>query len=305
MPIIKLEKYVCECGKDFATAQSFNGHKSNCIEHLIKVGKITSKEEWLKQKQIQQSKSIKSLAKNTLIKKQKQLQQWISEQHKCEKCGKIMAEKFGSGRFCCRACANSKEHSEETKEKISLSLNNNQIFKQNKLKIHNKVYLDYQKNPKKCIICNKIIPFEKRFNKCLCGDPECHKQYMSLALKKAHAEGRHAGFIYHNQESYPEKYFKQILLTYNIPFESQFPVYNGKNYYHLDFKLYDNIDLEIDGRLHEDEKQKVADQIRDNFMISCGYKIYRFKWVDPKKVEYMQYKIEEFLNWLSLQINTK
>ena len=38
----------------------------------------------------------------------------------CERCGKTVAdnEKFGSGRFCSRACANTRERSEETKEKI-------------------------------------------------------------------------------------------------------------------------------------------------------------------------------------------
>jgi hypothetical protein len=36
----------------------------------------------------------------------------------CEKCGKVTEEKFGSGRFCSRACANSRAHSAETKERI-------------------------------------------------------------------------------------------------------------------------------------------------------------------------------------------
>jgi hypothetical protein len=40
----------------------------------------------------------------------------------CEKCGKEHDGKFGSGRFCSRACANSRVHSEETKERISKSL---------------------------------------------------------------------------------------------------------------------------------------------------------------------------------------
>ncbi len=39
----------------------------------------------------------------------------------CEHCGKIVEDKdkFGSGRFCCRACANARKHSAETKQKIS------------------------------------------------------------------------------------------------------------------------------------------------------------------------------------------
>jgi hypothetical protein len=33
-----------------------------------------------------------------------------------------MVEKYGSGRFCCKACANTRKHSEETKNKIRESL---------------------------------------------------------------------------------------------------------------------------------------------------------------------------------------
>ena len=41
----------------------------------------------------------------------------------CEKCGKVTEEKFGSGRFCSRACANTRKHSEATKEKIRQGIN--------------------------------------------------------------------------------------------------------------------------------------------------------------------------------------
>jgi hypothetical protein len=42
----------------------------------------------------------------------------------CERCGKQVedSEKFGSGRFCSRACANARTHSEETKDKIRKSI---------------------------------------------------------------------------------------------------------------------------------------------------------------------------------------
>ena len=38
----------------------------------------------------------------------------------CENCGKVVEDKdkFGSGRFCCRACANSHKHSDEWKANI-------------------------------------------------------------------------------------------------------------------------------------------------------------------------------------------
>ena len=41
---------------------------------------------------------------------------------RCEKCEKNHNGTFGSGRFCSRSCANSRVHSEETKQKISRSI---------------------------------------------------------------------------------------------------------------------------------------------------------------------------------------
>lgn len=43
----------------------------------------------------------------------------------CEKCGKEVTNKYGSGRFCSKSCANSRTHSKETREKIKNSLKNN------------------------------------------------------------------------------------------------------------------------------------------------------------------------------------
>lgn len=60
---------------------------------------------------------------NLEIERQEKLKQWVSEQHKCEHCGKIMTKYYGSGHFCSRSCANSRKHSQKTKEKISKSIN--------------------------------------------------------------------------------------------------------------------------------------------------------------------------------------
>lgn len=64
------------------------------------------------------------------------MNQWIAEQHTCETCGKVMTEKYGSGRFCCKACANTRRHSEKTKEKIANSF----IWKATPLYSHYKTY---------------------------------------------------------------------------------------------------------------------------------------------------------------------
>lgn len=54
----------------------------------------------------------------------------------CEKCGKKVEQVFGSGRFCSRACANSRQLSAETKTKISTSLLNKNKDKPHKTKVY-------------------------------------------------------------------------------------------------------------------------------------------------------------------------
>ena len=108
---------------------------------------------------------------------------WIAEKHQCEKCGKIMTEKYGSGRFCCRSCANSHVKSEESKQKlrntqkatgISLAIKSKQR--------HNLAVEKYQKNPNLCAICGKNLPYEKR-NRKTCSR-ECTKKQLSISASK-------------------------------------------------------------------------------------------------------------------------
>lgn len=170
--------YKCECGKEFDAAQRFNGHKSHCKIHLGSVGKLESYGD----RQARASATGRK-AYNTQLKayKQQLLDLWIAEQHKCERCGKIMVEKFGSGRFCSRACANSHDYSEETRNKTSASLV--ALHKANTSVDHkvmvNKNRANYESSPQKCSICGNILPYEKRFRK-TCSD-EC----LRIALANA------------------------------------------------------------------------------------------------------------------------
>ena len=146
--------FTCICGKTFTSGQAFNGHKSHCKEHQI--NKYGSLDKMLESQKASSEKISKTLKENNKKKKEQELQQWISEQHTCEKCGKIMTEKFGSGRFCCRSCANSKKVSEQRKLRTSLTLKNISY------KTEYTVEELYNLDPKICIICNKTIPFDRR-----------------------------------------------------------------------------------------------------------------------------------------------
>lgn len=111
------KKYICECGKEFINPQAFNGHKSSCKIHFAAVGKDLQKSN-LYNPDIQ-AKAHATVARHNAERRAKQLQQWVAEQHLCERCGRVMTTKFGSGRFCSRACANTREHSADTKKKLS------------------------------------------------------------------------------------------------------------------------------------------------------------------------------------------
>lgn len=112
--------YTCVCGRTYTNPQSFNGHKSRCkIHHRNKYGNLDYLEDILKNSGIKSGTTIHNKHKEQ---KTIALSQWISEQHKCEKCGKVMTEKFGSGRFCSRSCANSRTWTPKINEKRKQTL---------------------------------------------------------------------------------------------------------------------------------------------------------------------------------------
>lgn len=156
------KEYVCECAKIFTSPNSFNGHKSNCkIHQLIKYGSLELLEIHNNSFQVGATKIKNIQSEKAKKKNQLKLDKWISEQHACEKCGKIMAEKYGSGRFCSRACANSHVRTEESREKTSNSLKlNNQV---SGIKV--KAILKYNSNPNLCKACGAIIPYEQKRRK--------------------------------------------------------------------------------------------------------------------------------------------
>lgn len=93
--------FTCICGKQFKTKQSLNGHKGYCKKYLGEDKYL----QIIKNNKNAQIKSKQTLINKNDLKQKQKLQQWIFEKHKCEKCGKIMIEKYASGRFCSKECA--------------------------------------------------------------------------------------------------------------------------------------------------------------------------------------------------------
>lgn len=164
--------YICECGKTFTTPNKFNGHKSNCKQHII--NKHGSLEAYNNRYRILGEKIKKAAQEKQKERSEQELAIWITEQHTCEKCGKVMTEKFGSGRFCSRSCANRRPKSIEERTKIGNGVVKSEKFIQNNMNRRNDNEQNYLINPNHCIVCNDILSYELRYKQ-TCSD-DCYRQ---------------------------------------------------------------------------------------------------------------------------------
>lgn len=298
-------KFKCECGKEFDNSQSFNGHKSRCKVHQL--AKYGSLEKLDLANKIRSKAGGVTNSKNKQLKKLKKLSQWIAEEHKCEHCGKIMTEKFGSGRFCSKACANSRLHSEKTKEKIAESTRQSMI---KAWKEHSENWTTNRHiNKKLCKICGKELAYVNTTGLCshCLHTTEIGKQQMIASGKQGYAtmkaNGTHKPWQSRNIISYAERFWMKVLSNNDISYQKELVVRHENSNYFLDFYIEINgnkIDLEIDGKQHQYEDRIESDVIRDNYLKSLGYIIYRIPWneisSEAGKLK-MQNKINKFLKF--------
>lgn len=294
--------YTCACGKTFNSSQSFNGHKTHCKEHhIMKYGNLLKFEDLNKQQQKAAElakQAVKQKSKDFHKAKKAELQLWLASSPKCECCGKVMNERFGSGRFCSRVCANTRAHSDSTRQKIKVSLDKTWSIKQATV------------IPKRvCCVCHTKITNSNKTGfcqNCLRHSPEglaklseCRKQ----TYETCKANGTHKGWQSRNITSYAEKFWQQVLDNNNFTYEREFLVTCNNTHYFLDFKLVKGdkiIDLEIDGKQHTYADRAEADVIRDNNLQSLGYIIYRISWNEINSVvgnALMKSKIDDFLDF--------
>lgn len=256
--------FTCICGREFQNIQAFRGHKSHCEEHLKSTGRLHIRQQVDKENKQRISQGLKK--KQAEIDAAKQ-QQWIDEQHHCERCGKLMLTKYGSGRFCSNFCAHAKPQFEEMKAKVSKTSKQAYIdgkFPQlGKNIVHNGTKMNartvaaqqrYADNPKRCLVCNNIIPYERREAK-TCSQI-CRLKLQGSLVKAAVARaggnlnpyGRSGNAkygMYHgiHCDSSWELAFLIYCLDHNIPVErntESFPyTYDGETHqYYPDFKSH-------------------------------------------------------------------
>lgn len=292
------KNYICVCGKQWESQKSLSAHQASCKQYYLY--RDENLDVYNNRLIHLSEKSKEFFEKTSETRKEKQqkfktekLNNWISEQHRCECCGKIMTEYFGVGRFCSRACANSRNHTEETKQKISDGLNNSdKINHINKIK-------------KYCVVCGNPLNFNNKSGYC----KNCYKPTITEEQKLKQSEtmklrGYPRWNIHRNEPSFAEKFFKKVLFNNNIQYEFDYNVENDKHHFYiLDFYINKRgvkIDLEIDGQQHEWEERKIHDKIRDEFLTSLGYIVYRIKWneiTSETGKQSMKLKIDEFIDF--------
>jgi len=237
----------------------------------------------------------------------------------CLFCNQIIEyEKRNENKFCNSSCASkfnnkNRTHSEETKRKISISLLNRHVNKQNNNKsciITNKYNI--------CKVCKKEFKVKRLLtgkfsNSKTCSD-NCRTILKSRESKKAAQiriqNGTHNGWNSRNIISYPEKFFIDVLTKNDIKFIHNYPILKHKlgldtpgNYF-LDFYMEDkNIDLEIDGKQHNYRFEH--DLLRDEILNKNGFHVYRIKWKSINNEigkEYIKNEINKFLDFYNTLI---
>ena len=113
--------YKCVCGFKTINKQQLCSHKGRCEVHLGDRYEETKRRMTAGGLAVmQQTNQRKHQEKLDRI--AREVSEWISEQNRCEKCNKVMSTKFGSGKYCSRICANTRQHTEESKRRISQKL---------------------------------------------------------------------------------------------------------------------------------------------------------------------------------------
>lgn len=272
--------YRCECGKEFDDSQKFNNHKSHCPDHyLVKYGSLEPLQERRARSRarIRQGGELKRTHQQE--RKKQQLQQWAAEQHRCEHCGKIMTEKYGSGRFCCKSCANSHTHSYEVRQRLSdkvrcrLRLPLKEVAATPVKPCSGKKQEASSKRqgicspkrravPRQCIVCGKPVQGSRR----TCSDECKHQRMHEVAVARVQKYGGNSntlGFCSYKQGNYEGIHFNSswelayyvysrdhgITVHRNTAISFAYKLDGESHLYFPDFILEDGTYVEIKGRI--------------------------------------------------------
>lgn len=166
--------------------------------------------------------------------------------YKCERCSKEVNEKFGSGRFCSRACANAKTWTAEDKAKKSKAAKKSIAVQNVVAAMTGKLKVDRITKP--CLLCQKNFTTAITRNRIFCS-AICSKEANRINLdgkyggyRPTAGRGKHGWYKGIWCDSSWELAWVMYHLDHAIPFTrctERFPYeYQGKKYtYNPDFML--------------------------------------------------------------------
>ena len=221
--------------------------------------------------------------------------QFLSNEHFCLSCGKKLNNYDRSVLYCSIECSHRRNHSDETKKKISETLKKSKPSK-------------YQVG-RKCPICGNEL--SKRNKTGYCSECISHSEQLkeyrrnrSLWASKFIVTPRY--WKSRNQTSYAEKFWIDVLNNNCINYTHEYAVPIDKYHrYFLDFYIEignNKIDVEIDGKQHKYEDRKLHDELRDKKLSEMGFIVYRIEWNEINSddgKELMKNKINDFLSFIN------
>lgn len=202
----------------------------------------------------------------------------------CELCNKEHNGTYGSGRFCSIRCSRGFSTLHK-RQKINILVSN---------KLSNLYKITFRHECKGCksLTSNNTYCSNSCRSKSLWKEVS-YSQNISYKMKEKVQNGIHSGWMSRSKISYAESYFVVVLTNLGLLFKREHKV--GK--YFIDFAfLEDKVALEIDGKQHELPGRKEADSIKDIFLTSLGWRVFRIKWYNPssKYKDKLYDQIKEF-----------
>lgn len=219
----------------------------------------------------------------------------------CQKCGKAVEIKFGSGKYCNRSCANSRTFSKETNEKRAES-NRKAWYKSHpKGSVFKKTHIvrvykhkEKQKVFCNCAYCGKQIDISTR-KKNPNGRYFCNGTCRNLLLNSTKEIG---GFYKGYNISAWEKIFQEVLTEHKIDFEANKRDLI-KSHYEIDIWLPKyKMAIELNGIWHYSSKpyggneealkrRQTKDKIKQDEVLALGY---QFVVIEDRQIIDKDYK---------------
>jgi len=221
----------------------------------------------------------------------------------CENCEGLHDGTFGSGRFCSIACSrafSTKNKRSDINVKVSSSLKGKNFMDfEKRSKIMNDRWKNYEFTEEillKLSNVSKAMWNNSEYRENMKTVYERNVQNRTNGIKLAVREGRwHGWTISPSGNSYAEKYFETLFDSLDIKYRREVKI--GK--YFVDFLFNDSLILEVDGKQHNTIDHIEKDKVRDEFLISQGYSVFRISWKNVNHIEgrtLVHTQINVFLN---------